>query len=144
MLEYNTPLTTDTIADQVYGQPDLTTFDCSQDVVTASSLCGGPFSMGLDPAGNLYISDNNNDRVLEYNNPLSNNTADLVFGQLGSFTSRGCNNGGVSASSSCGPLDVKADSNGNVYVADPINNRVLEYAAHRSWCSTMPPAARNA
>ncbi len=75
----------------------------------------------------MYATDNNNNRVLEYNNPLINNTADLVFGQFGSFSSATANNGGVSASSLWGPLDVKADVSGNIYIADAINNRVLIY-----------------
>ncbi len=36
---------------------------------------------------NLYVSDFGNNRVLEYNAPLtSGDVANLVFGQLGSFT----------------------------------------------------------
>ncbi len=55
----------------------------------------------LDAGGNLYVADDANNRVLEYNTPVrpTDTTADLVFGQGGSFTSSTRNNGGVSANS---------------------------------------------
>jgi uncharacterized repeat protein (TIGR03803 family) len=142
VLEYDSPLTTDTIADQVFGQTDFISNMCTpQDVVSASSLCGGAFGIGLDALGNLYVVDDGNNRALEYNNPLSSNTADLAFGQFGSFTSGTANNGGVSASSLWGPLDVKADSNGNIYIADAINGRVLEYDNPLAVIATPTPTA---
>jgi hypothetical protein len=54
-------------------------------------------------------------------------TADVVYGQLGSFTTDTPNNGGVSANSLYYPFGVALDSSGNLYVADPINSRVLFY-----------------
>ncbi len=54
--------------------------------------------------------------------------ADRVFGQGGSFTTNACNNGGISASSLCnGDNQLTVDGSGNVYIADGVNNRVLEY-----------------
>jgi hypothetical protein len=53
--------------------------------------------------------------VLEYNSPLTNTTANLVFGQGGDFTATGCNTGGVSADSLCGPSGVALDVAGNLY-----------------------------
>jgi hypothetical protein len=142
VLQYDSALTTDTIADQVFGQADFISNMCSsQNVVSANSLCGGAFGIGLDTLGNLYAVDTGNNRVLEYNNPLSNDTADLVFGQFGSFTTRTSNNGGVSASSLWNPLDVKADSNGNIYVADALNGRVLKYDNPLGLTATPTPTA---
>src|SRR5215469_15996244 len=55
--------------------------------------------------------------------------ANLVFGQGGSFTSGACDfdspNG--SAEDLCNPSGTAVDVNGNLYVADTQNNRVLEY-----------------
>jgi hypothetical protein len=53
--------------------------------------------------------------------------ASRVFGQGDSFTTGLANNGGVSANSLNGPEGVAAGAQGDVYVADPFNNRVLEY-----------------
>ncbi len=143
VLEYDSPLTTDTVADQVFGQPDFVSSTCNNGGTSASSLFF-PFGIGLDTSGDLYIADNDNNRVLEYNNPLTNNAANLVFGQSGNVTSGTCNNGGVSASSLCGPLDVRADSNGNIYIADALNGRVLEYDQPLATPTPTPTATATA
>ena len=137
VLEYNTPLTLtvtpgsgDTDADQVFGQSGSFTSSACNPIISgppdASSLCI-PVGVAVDAAGNLYVADNGNSRVLEYDSPLTTNTvADRVFGQGGSFTSNTCYLGGISADSLCQPYGVALDSAGNLYVADK-DNRVLEY-----------------
>jgi hypothetical protein len=140
VLEYDSPTTTDTTADRVFGQPDFISAACNNGGLSASSQCS-PFGVGVDSDGDLYVADYGNNRVLEYSNPLSNATADLVFGQLGNFTTKLCNNGGVSASSLCEPLAVAVDVGGNVYVADTFNNRVLEYDNPLGQSATPTPTA---
>ncbi len=125
VLEYDSPAT-NTTADRVYGQADFVSTTCNNGGVTASGFCLG-VGIGVDAIGNLYVTDSFNHRVLEYTSPLTNNTPNLVFGQLNSFTTGTCNIGGVSASTLCDPWDVKADTNGNIYIADLENARVLEY-----------------
>ena len=51
----------------------------------------------------------------------------MVFGQGGSFTSNTSNDGGLGASSLYYPSGVVVNATGNLYVADYLNNRVLEY-----------------
>jgi len=81
VLEYDTPFTSDTIADRVFGQAgSFSTSDCA--AVSATSLCS-PYGVALDPAGDLYVADYENNRVLEFDDPLGNATADRVFGQGG-------------------------------------------------------------
>ena len=130
VLEFDSPLTTDTVADRVYGQLNFTSAVCnyptSTNVASATDLCF-PEGLGLDSLGNLYVTDGADMRAVEYNSPLTNNTADLVFGQFNNFTTTTRNNGGVSASSLSAPIDVKVDSNGNVYIGDEGNARVLIY-----------------
>ncbi len=136
VLEYNTPLVSDTTADVVFGQGG-NFYSNSCGGVSADSLCE-PFGAAVDPGGNLYIADEGNNRVLEYNTPLTNTTADRVFGQPGSFNSYLCNNGGVvSADSLCVPFGVTTDFVGNLYVADLVNNRVLGYNTPAA--RTRPP-----
>ena len=54
-------------------------------------------------------------------------TADTVFGQNGSFTSRTCSAIELTANSLCFPSGIAVDGSGNVYVADGNSERVLEY-----------------
>jgi hypothetical protein len=143
VLEYNAPLTIGAAAATVFGQGgSFTSTACNFETggtfsspPTAIDLCD-PSGVALDGTGNLYVSDYNNHRVLELNTPLNPSsgesgagdaTADTVFGQGGSFTSKTCNSGGATAGSICVPTGLTVDGSGNLYVADGFNNRVLEY-----------------
>jgi hypothetical protein len=126
VLVYAAPLTTDRAADQVFGQPDFTSNTSNNGGLSGASLFY-PAGLTLDGAGNLYVADNGNHRVLEYKQALSSNhVADRVFGQP-NFISGAENNGGVSAHSLFYPYGVALDTQNNLYVADMFNNRVLEY-----------------
>ena len=123
LLEYDTPATTDTVADRVWGQPDFKSSQCDSGGISADTLCG-PRNPGLDPAGNLWISDHQNHRVLAYRNPLSSDhSADLVIGQP-DFATQNC---GVGPTSLCHPRAVELDKAGTLYVADAYNQRVLAF-----------------
>ena len=116
----------DDAADRVFGQGgSFTSNDKNKGGVSADSL-NFPRCLALDSDGDLYVTDIFNHRVLRYNDPLTDTTADAVFGQP-DFTSNTDNNGGVSASSLNHPVGLAIDSSGNLYVADLKNNRVLRY-----------------
>ena len=66
VLRYFHPLTK-LSADQVFGQPSFFSSGCSL-VTSASTLCF-PREAVADSAGNVYIADTNNNRVLEYDTP---------------------------------------------------------------------------
>ena len=125
--------------DLVIGQSSSSAGGCNQNrvdaannpVAAADTLCA-PSGVAVDPAGNLYVADSANFRVLEYNTPFASGksaglSANLVLGQSGSFTSRVENNGGVSAASMSQPGGIAVDPAAHLYVSDPLNNRVLEY-----------------
>jgi len=114
-----------TTATKVYGQGgSFTTNAANKGGISANSLYD-PTGVALDSSGNLYVADEDNNRVLFY--PSGSTTATKVYGQGGSFTSNAANEGGISANSLYDPSGVALDSSGNLYVADYGNNRVLFY-----------------
>jgi sugar lactone lactonase YvrE len=128
VLEYNDALaTSNATANHVWGQGgSFSSNFCNSPSLSATSLCG-PTGVGLDSSNNLYIADASNNRILEYNetaNPPTNLTPNHVFGQAGSFTTNGANQGGLSAASLSDPQDVEISS-GDLVVTDTGNNRVL-------------------
>jgi sugar lactone lactonase YvrE len=122
----------DTIADRVLGQMDFV--HATENFATASTLdLGRSFAgVAIDQSSvpnRVYVADFSNHRVLGWSSAsaLTNGKpANIVIGQP-DFFSTACNNGGVSASSLCGPVGVAVDGSGDLYVADTFNNRVLEY-----------------
>ena len=79
-------------ADIVIGQPDMATALCNptndNTAPTQSSLCG-PRGLVVDSAGNLYVADAGNGRVLRFPTPFAHQgqqQADLVLGQHDYFT----------------------------------------------------------
>jgi sugar lactone lactonase YvrE len=126
VLGYRSPMTTDTIADIVIGQPDVNSNVRNNGGVSATSL-SFPNGVAVSPAGNLYVADSGNNRVLEYDRPFATDTAaDRVFGQP-DFESNTTNNGGLGAASLYAPADVAVGATGDLWVADTFNHRVLMY-----------------
>jgi hypothetical protein len=116
-----------TIADRVYGQlGDFTASLSNNGGLSADSL-SAPRGLAVDAADGLFIADQRNNRVLHY--PHGSTTADVVYGQGGSFSSSVANLGGVGPSSLNHPFAVSVDSAGGLYVADQGNIRVLHYPA---------------
>ena len=112
------------MATRVYGQRGSFT---TSDVNAGATGLNDPNGVAVDRAGNVYITDTGNNRVLYY--PAGSTMATRVYGQRGSFTVNVANNSGVGAGSLNAPNGVALDSSGNLYVVDTGNNRVLYYPA---------------
>jgi len=133
VLKYINPFTTDTIADDVWGQDDFASHICNKGQLTpsSSSLCLATLQwsgdnnwtsgVDLDSSGNLWVVDNVNNRVLRF--PAGSHTADLVLGQP-NFTS---SSPGSNLNQLYAPSAVRVNGQGWVYVADYQNSRILRY-----------------
>jgi uncharacterized protein (TIGR03437 family) len=101
-----------------------------------------PWSVAVDPAtGDLYVADFDSSRVLRFPKPfvnLSRIEPDAVYGQP-DFATRIPNSNGVTSRSMNGPRGVAFDTQGNLWVADSGNNRLLRFPA--GVLNTPNPAA---
>jgi DNA-binding beta-propeller fold protein YncE len=80
--------------------------------------------VAFDSGGNLWVVDGFNNRVLEFIPPFANHmNASLVIGQADFVTGTS----GLSSTKFNDPEHLAFDSGGNLWVADSVNNRVLEF-----------------
>jgi uncharacterized protein (TIGR03437 family) len=118
------------VADIVIGQPDMATNICNYpsgdpNKPSQSSLC---FPMGLlvDSAGNLYVADYLNGRVLRFLAPFShagNQVADLVLGQADFFSKIT----DATDRNMQGPYGLAFAGDNGLLVSDQALNRVLYF-----------------
>ena len=107
-------------ADGVLGRPDFTSKGFGSTATTFFS----PQGIATDASGNLYVADGSNHRVLRFNNAASKANgaaADAVLGQA-DFTS---NLKGTAVNKMATPTSVAVDKNGNLYVGERGNSRIL-------------------
>jgi len=83
---------------------------------TAASF-NNPIGIASDPAGNLYVAD-------QQNNMIRKITPEGVVSTFAGSTIPGAVNGSAAAARFNGPLGVATDVTGNVYVADSQNNLI--------------------
>jgi len=115
-------LTNGSSAEAVLGQLDFS----SSSAATSSSGMNQPIGLAMDGAGNLWVADRDNSRVLMFANGAtvsSGASANLVLGKadfntLGDETTQNGMNR---------PTSVAIDQFGNLYVGDAHNFRVLRF-----------------
>lgn len=125
VLRFPAPVETGTVADIVLGQASFTAGNGS----SGANRLSCPFDVAVDSAGNVWVVDCVNHRVLKYNYPQAstNDSADIVLGQA-DFNANSTNRGAaVSAGGLAFPRGLAFDVSGNLWVADDNNNRVLGY-----------------
>jgi hypothetical protein len=110
-------------ASAVFGQPGFTTNTPN----TNASGLSAPMQIYVDGADNLWVADFVNNRVIMFPNAATaanNEAATLVLGQP-DFNS---NAAGSTATTFNNPVGVYGDGDGNIYVSDYGNNRILIFA----------------
>ncbi|MBK9169752.1 MAG: hypothetical protein IPM24_20145 [Bryobacterales bacterium] len=141
-------------ADLVIGQRDLLSTSAGGPGTVFSSGLRFPAGLTVDRDGNLYVADTGNNRILRFPRPFDfagqEQLPDLVLGQVGlsCSTCAQANSGGISArtlslsSTSVFGGSLRFDSQGNLWVADSANFRVLRYPASVLGPGAVPgPAA---
>jgi uncharacterized protein (TIGR03437 family) len=148
-----------TSANRVLGQDRFDTFSVNliegREFAFVSQNAQGSCAdagMAIDSTGStphLYVADPCNNRVLGFNNALTlkpGAKADIVIGQPDLQTAL-CNypSGNVNQptqSNLCGPIGLLVDANGNLYVADSGNGRVLRFPTPFAHQGSLEPADR--
>ncbi|MFA5835045.1 MAG: NHL repeat-containing protein [Bacteroidota bacterium] len=111
-------------ADGVLGQSDYTTSSNG----TSANKMSNPTSLAVDNAGNLYVGERGNSRILIFLNASSKAngaSADIVLGKP-DFTN-GSTPGPANRGNVYFPYGLAVDAKKNLYVADGAFNRVLIY-----------------
>jgi hypothetical protein len=133
VLKYDSPFTSDALADEVWGQSSFNNTYCNDGnaAPNESRMCfihpdaPGAAGVEVDSFGNLWVADTGNNRVLRFPNSSGrvSKSADLVLGQY-NFYSSGFGSG---LDQLHYPGSVRVNSTGSVFVADTRNGRVLVY-----------------
>lgn len=124
-------------ADAVIGQRDLFTTNRQGPGTGLSTGFNAPNGLAVDRQGNLYIADAGNSRILRFRRPLDQPAdarfPDMVIGQA-NFNGNAPNPTGVTASSlalrsgtNISRTGMAFDQQGNLWVSDTYNHRVLKY-----------------
>jgi sugar lactone lactonase YvrE len=106
----------DAAADKALGQPDL----YGKSAGSGPSQMSGPTGVDSDAELNVFVADRGNHRILRFDDPWGGDTQpDMVRGGPSSVNNpnQGLKN----------PSGIAVDANGNVFVADTGNNRVVLY-----------------
>lgn len=111
--------------------------DQGDNAQATSAELNSPSGLALDAAGNLYISDTENMRVRKVNSATGVIT---TVGGSGGPTYGG-DNGVATTAELHGPYGLALDGNGNLFVADYLNERVREIQGTRTIASYPASAA---
>ena len=140
-------MTEGSFADLVLGQPNQFSNLVEGPGTVYTTGLNSPTGIAVDGAGNLYVADSGNNRILRYPQPFAQPAGyqfpNMIIGQI-SFASSGANTGGVKASTlslSSGRTGIAFDGAGNLWVTDTGNNRVLRFPAAALAAGANAPSA---
>jgi secreted PhoX family phosphatase len=123
ILEFKAPFSNGESASLVIGQADF--ISGNSGVLPQANTLNGPKGVTFDKSGNLWVSDTQANRVIEYLPPFSNDqNASVAIGaaNLTSFAYANDTSFGLNT-----PMGLAFDSSGSLWVADTQNDRVLQF-----------------
>ena len=123
-----------TVPERVYATGTNKTHVSLTTTVSSTTL-NEPAGVALDGAGNLYIADEGNERVLELN--AVTGTLTTVAGQVG-ISGTGGNSGPATSATLSHPYGLAVDGAGNLYIADLGNNCIRKVDVMTSSRSFAP------
>jgi len=129
------PVPLNVLPSRVVGHPlpETTTINSASPNLVEGREMYNPEGIAVDTSVSppiLYVSDTGNNRVLAWKNALAfqnGQKADLVIGQQDMYHTSPQGPSGNFQSGLNSPNGLIVDANGNLYVADSFNNRVLRY-----------------
>ena len=126
----------------VAGSPGGTSGDSPSGTLAGSSLLNDPTGISVNAAGNLFITDTGNNRVVEL--PAQNGAwygQQMTGGDIYTIAGGGAGGDGGPATSASlnGPGSIAVAPAGDVYFADTANNRIQEIpaASGTQWSQSM-------
>lgn len=129
VLRFSYPITgTSPTAERVFGQTTFTNGNANAGEPNASaSTLSAPGAVAVDASGRLWVADTGNNRVLWFNNAhsIASNKPD-ANGALGQ-SAFNANTGATAQNGLRTPVALAFDSQGNLYVSDKGNHRVLRF-----------------
>ena len=141
-------------ANKVIGQRDFFSTASKGPGSDLTTGLAAPDAIAVDKQGNLYVVDAGNNRILRYPAPFSQTgallTVDLIVGQKDlngaspnqSQTAPNANTISLASGGGVFRSGIAIDSQGNLWISDAGNNRVLRFPANllRSGAANAPPA----
>ena len=126
--------------------PNSNTVEGSNPNLVEGKELFSPYGLALDTSVTppiLYVADTGNNRVLGWKNATSFNNgapADLVIGQQDFFATDPQGPGQKFSAGFSSPTSLAVTSNGDLYIADTNNNRVLRYRTPFQHVTSTPAA----
>jgi len=123
-------------ASLVLGQPDFTTTTAGVNQYTMT----GPRSVAVDDTGTLYVLDSGANRILTYANAASLSNGAFANGCFGQSNFLASTTGTTASTFGASPKALSIDADGDLWVSDTANNRVLCFESAASISNLGPNA----
>jgi streptogramin lyase len=133
------PVSNNWVVSTIAGDPGLVNFNRVQDGTNSQALFNFPAGIAVDPSGNLYVADQDNNAIRKI--ALVAGTTNWVVATIAGKgpNSPGNANGTNSTAQFNGPTGIAVDANSNVFVADQYNNtirKITPVAGTTNWVVT--------